>query len=85
MAKLEWTPQYFTIYSFFTILSMTMKLEKPMKSKYHRLLQYLFETAFNLIPQKLCWNRAKYFRDSGKRNTILKVLCPHVGCVARGE
>ena len=57
MAKLEWTPQYFTILFLLHYIVHDNEVEKPMKSKYHRLLQYLFETAFNLIPQKLCWKR----------------------------
>ena len=66
MAKVEWTPSYFTIY----YLSMDKKI--------FRLYQH--EIAFSLVPQQLVCTKVKNIRESRKRNMILKCLCPHVGC-----
>ena len=39
------------------------------------------QIAFNLPLQLFCI-KAKNIRESRKRNTILKYLCPHIRCVA---
>ena len=57
-----------------------MEVNKSMDKKFRRL--YLYEIAFNLIPQPLFCTKAKNIRESRKRNMILKCLCPHVGYVS---
>ena len=37
---------------------------------------YVYEIAFDLIPQQLFWTKAKDLRQSGKRKVILKCLWP---------
>ena len=79
MAKLEWTPHYFTIYYQLILLHSIIynnEVDKSMDKKIRRL--YLHEIAFNLIPQQLFCTQAKTLRESRKRNMILKYLCPHV-------
>ena len=43
---------------------------------------YLYEIAFNLIPQQLFLNKSNKHQEVKGKNMILKCLCPHVGCIA---
>ena len=83
MAKLEWTPYYFTMYYQQILLHSIVyknEVDKSMDKKFRRL--YLYKIAFNLIPQQLFCTEAKNIRESRKRNMILKCQGSNVGCVA---
>ena len=82
MAKLEWTPEKFTIYHQKILLHPIVYnngVDKSMDLKKCRL--HLHESAFTLIPQQLFCTKAINIRRSSKKHDF-EISMPNVGCVA---